>query len=57
MTNELLFLLSVIFYFGAVLLAYKFFGKNGLFAWTTISAILANIEALKMVDMFGLSVT
>ena len=57
MTNELLFLLSIIFYFGAVLLAYKFFGKNGLFAWTTISAILANIEALKMVDMFGVSVT
>ena len=57
MTNELLFLLSIIFYFGAVILAYKFFGKNGLFVWTAISAILANIEALKMVDMFGLSVT
>ena len=55
--NEILFLISIAFYLGGVLFAYKIFGKTGLYVWTAISAILANIEALKMVDMFGLSVT
>ena len=55
--NEILFILSILFYLGGVLFAYKVFGKVGLYIWTAISAILANIEALKMVDMFGLSVT
>lgn len=57
MTNELLFLLSIVFYFGAVLLAYKFFGKNGLFVWSAVSVVLTNLEVIKMVDMFGLSLT
>ena len=55
--NEILFLISIVFYLSGVLFAYKIFGKTGLYIWTTISAILANIEALKMVNMFGLSVT
>ena len=55
--NEALFIISIIFYLSGVLFAYKIFGKTGLYIWTAISAILANIEALKMVDMFGLSVT
>ena len=55
--NEILFLISIAFYLSGVLFAYKIFGKTGLYTWTAISAILANIEALKMVDMFGLSVT
>ena len=55
--NEALFIISIIFYLSGVLFAYKIFGKTGLYIWSAISAILANIEALKMVDMFGLSVT
>ena len=55
--NEILFLISIVFYLSGVLFAYKIFGKTGLYIWTAISAILSNIEALKMVDMFGLSVT
>ena len=55
--NEILFLISIVFYLSGVLFAYKIFGKVGLYIWTAISAKLANIEALKMVDMFGLSVT
>ena len=55
--NEALFIISIIFYLSGVLFAYKIFGKTGLYIWTAISAILSNIEALKMVDMFGLSVT
>lgn len=52
-----MFLLSIVFYLGTVLLAYRFFGKAGLFVWTAVGVILANIEVIKMVDMFGMSVT
>ena len=55
--NEILFLTSIAFYLGGVLFSYKVFGKTGLYIWTAISAILSNIEAMKMVNMFGLSVT
>ena len=55
--NELLFLLTIVFYLGGVLFAYKFFGKTGLYVWTAIGAVLSNIEAMKMVTMFGLNVT
>ena len=55
--NEILFLISIVFYFSGVLFAYKVFGKTGLYIWSAIGATLANIEAMKMVDMFGLSVT
>ena len=55
--NEILFLISIAFYLSGVLFAYKIFGKTGLYVWSAIGATLANIEAMKMVDMFGLSVT
>ena len=55
--NEILFLISIVFYLSGVLFAYKIFGKTGLYIWSAIGATLANIEAMKMVDMFGLSVT
>jgi uncharacterized integral membrane protein (TIGR00697 family) len=37
-----------------VILAYKLFGKNGLFVWIAIGVILANIEVMKTVKVFGL---
>ena len=55
--NETLFLISIVFYLSGVLFAYKVFGKTGLYVWSAIGATLANIEAMKMVDMFGLNVT
>lgn len=55
--NELLFILTILLTFGGLLLVYKLFGKVGLFAWIAIAIILANIEVLKSVDMFGISAT
>lgn len=55
--NEILFVITVFINFIGILLAYKFFKKTGLFIWVAISTIIANIEATKCVDMFGLSVT
>lgn len=57
MSNELLLIGSVIVVYGTVLLAYRFFGKNGMFAMTVLSTVLANIEVLLMIDAFGMEQT
>ena len=57
MYNSIMFIVAVLFYLGAVVVAYKVFGKTGLYVFTAISAILANIQVCKNVDFFGLSST
>lgn len=57
MINELLLIGSVIFIFGATLLAYRFFGKNGLFCISAIATVLANIEAIILINAFGMEQT
>jgi hypothetical protein len=39
------------------LIAYRFFGKAGLYSWMAIAAILANIQVLKTVELFGMVAT
>lgn len=53
--NSLLYILSIVFYMGIVVFMYKKFGKTGLFVWSAVSVIVANIEAVKMVQMFGMN--
>lgn len=55
--NNLIFLVSILFYLGSVLLLYKLFGKSGLYIFTVFSTILANIQVCKCVDIFGVSTT
>ncbi len=57
MQNELLWILELFVNFGAILLAYRFFGKIGLFLWVPISIILANVQVLKAVELFGMTAT
>ncbi len=57
MKNELLLIGSVILIYGAVLVAYKLFGKIGMYIMTVIATILANIEVLILVDGFGMEQT
>lgn len=57
MINELLLIGSVIFIFGAVLLAYKFFGKTGLYCASAIATVLANIEVAVLINAFGMEQT
>ena len=57
MGNELLWILMLILNFSAVLVIYRFFGKTGLFCWIPIACILANIQVLKLVDIFGITAT
>ena len=57
MTNELLLLLSVFFIFGFTLLAYRLFGKTGLYCVSAVATILANIEVVMLVHAFGMDQT
>lgn len=45
------------FNFGAIILAYRFWGKIGLFIWIPIASIVANIQVTKTIDLFGLTAT
>lgn len=57
MTNNLIFIGSILFYLGSVLALYKLFGKTGLFIFTIFSTILGNIQVCKCVDIFGFATT
>lgn len=57
MINELLLTGSVIFIFGATLLAYKLFGKTGLYCVSAIATVLANIEVAILINAFGMEQT
>lgn len=55
--NELLLLCSVVFIYGAALVAYKLFGKAGLYCISAIATVFANIEVLILIDAFGMGQT
>lgn len=55
--NEALFFITIIVNFSGVIFAYKFFGKMGVFAWIALATIVANVEVLKCVDIFGMALT
>lgn len=55
--NEILLVLSIPMIYGAVLSAYKFWGKTGLYAWTIFGTITANLEVLLLVQAFGIEQT
>ncbi len=55
--NELLWLLMLGCNFFGISLAYRFWGKAGLYSWIALAAIVANIQVLKTVSLFGLTAT
>ena len=57
MSNEILLVLSIFIIYGSVIVMYKLFGKQGLFCFTSIATIAANIEVLIMVKAFGMVMT
>ena len=54
MINEILWFTSLVVCLFSVIIAYKLFGKIGLFIWTATAVILANIQVFKIVKIFGL---
>ncbi len=57
MRNELLLAANLLLVYGGVLLFYKLFGKTGLYGWTVLATLAANIEVLILVEAFGMEQT
>lgn len=52
--NEVLGFILLIVCFSGITLAFRFFGKAGLYAWTAMAIIIANIQVTKIIQVFGL---
>lgn len=57
MSNELLLITSLVILYSLVVVVYKFFGKTGLYCWTVMATIAANIEVAIVVNAFGMEQT
>lgn len=57
MFNEILWLVFALVNFIFVTMAYKLFGKKGLFAWIAVGTFIANVQVLKTVELFGMVAT
>ncbi|MCM3596861.1 queuosine precursor transporter [Metabacillus idriensis] len=57
MPNEMLWLGFALINFIIVLLFYKLFGKSGLFVWIGFSTVVANLQVVKTIEIFGLTAT
>lgn len=55
--NELLWFFLLLLNFVAIMLAFRIYGKIGLYLWIPISVIIANIQVTKTVNLFGLEAT
>ncbi len=55
--NELLLIISLPATYFLVLLCYRVFGRAGLYLWTIVATIAANIEVLIVVNAFGFEMT
>ena len=55
--NEIIWLGYLIFNYSAILLAYRYWGKVGLLIFVPLSVVLANIQVLKMMHLFGIDTT
>ncbi len=51
--NEIYWLVMLLVNFLLILSVYQLFGKNGLFVWIPISAIVANIQVIQTIELFG----
>lgn len=57
MFNELLWLGFALVNFVLMLITYRLFGKTGLFVWIGISTVIANVQVVKTVELFGVMAT
>ncbi|WP_456469687.1 queuosine precursor transporter [Archaeoglobus sp.] len=52
--NEILWFVLLFTSFSGITIAYRLFGRTGLYAWTAMAIILANIQVMKTIKFFGL---
>ncbi len=57
LSNETLWLVLLAANFLSIILLYIFFGRTGLYVWVPIAAIIANMQVLKTIELFGITAT
>ena len=57
MSNNTIWLILLFVNYGMIALAFKYFRHHGLFIWITIASILANIQVVKTIELFGFVTT
>ncbi|PXX85558.1 hypothetical protein DLY76_05895 [Staphylococcus warneri] len=57
MYNELFDVATFLVTFILMVVMYRMFGKQGLLAWVAIGTIIANIQVIKTIEIFGISAT
>lgn len=57
MVNEFLWIILAIVNFSLLLLMYRLFGKPGLFVWIGMATVIANLQVIKTIELFGLTAT
>jgi len=55
--NELLWILMLVLNFGAIMGAFRLWGRVGLLIWIPVSIIVANIQVTKTIEIFALEAT
>jgi len=55
--NELLWIVMLLVNFGGILLIYRWQGKIGLYAWMAMACIVANVQVIKVIRLFGVTAT
>lgn len=53
--NEILWTFTLILNFALVLIIYRIFGRVGLLCWLSVAIIIANLQVMKIVNLFGLT--
>ncbi|HHV63872.1 MAG TPA: queuosine precursor transporter [Peptococcaceae bacterium] len=57
MSNEIIFFIEFLLTFSLLLMAYKLFGKTGVYVWIVLSTVLANIQVTVTIGIFGMVAT
>ncbi|MFP4661395.1 MAG: queuosine precursor transporter [Halanaerobiales bacterium] len=55
--NFIYWIILLLVNFSLITIAYKLFGKFGLFAWIAMAGVIANIQVIKTIELFGLVTT
>jgi len=55
--NEFLWAAMLVVNFVLIIIAYRLFGRIGLYCWVPIAAIVANVQVVKLVEFFGITAT
>ncbi len=57
MKNDLLWVILLAVNYIGIVASFRFFKKAGLFAWIVLASILANIQVIKTIEIFGMVTT